>query len=142
MAAPLVEQLHLLNRRSEGRQDHHVTGGHPGEILHSLLDGDELHIHLTQMIIHGGVVDDLVGDPQAFLRVVTPRLISHGDGSLHAPAETEGFGQTHGEPPVGQSVAVIPDRSDQAALIGLFQTLGDLFGSSEATPVVALGVVK
>ena len=138
VAAPFVEQLHLLNGGAEGGKDHHITGGDAGKILDALFNRDELNIHLAQMVVHRRVVDDLIGDPQALGGVVLAGLVGHGHGPLHPPAEPEGLGQANREPAMAELVAVVPDRADQAALVGLFKAFSHFLGPSEAPPVVAL----
>ena len=87
-------------------------------------------------------MDDFVGDPDAFLRVVTSRLVSHGDSPFHSQAESKRFGEAHLESAMGQVVPVVSDGTNQAALVRLFQTASHLVSSTEASPVVAIGVMK
>ena len=95
VTAPLAQQLHLLHGGPEGRQDHHIAGGHLGEVLHPTLHRDEQHIHPAQVIVHRGVMDDLVGDPDPLGGVMAPGFIGHRHGPLHSPAEAEGLRQPH-----------------------------------------------
>ena len=41
-----------------------------------------------------------------------------------------------------ESVLVVPDGPDQAALVGLLQAAGHFFGPAEAASVVAIGMVQ
>ena len=94
------------------------------------------------MIIHGRVVNDLVRDPETLAGVVLAGLVGHRHSSFNTPAEAEGFRQPDVEPAVFQSVAVVPDRADQAALVGLLKALRHFLGAPEASPVVTLGMVE
>ncbi|CAI8315596.1 MAG: Uncharacterised protein [Synechococcus sp. MIT S9220] len=94
------------------------------------------------MIVHRRVVNDFIGNPQLFLGVMLAGFVGHGDRSLHSPAKSKGFGKPHVQAPMAELVVVVPDRSDQAALVGLFKTLGHFLGAPEASSVVALGMVK
>jgi hypothetical protein len=87
-------------------------------------------------------MDDFVGDPDAFLRVVTPRLVSHGDSSLYSPAESKCFGETYLEAAMSEAISIVSDGTNQAALVSLFQTACHLVGSTEASPVVAIRVMQ
>jgi len=138
----LVEQLHLLHGGAEGRQDHHIPAGDSREVLHAALHGDEQHVHLPQVIVDRGVVDDLVGDPDPLGGVVAARFVGHGHGPLHAPAEAEGLGQFHAQAAVAQLMAVFTDAGDQIALVGLLQAAGHLLAQAEAAAVVAIGMVQ
>ena len=142
VAPPLVEQLHLLNGGAKRRKDHHVATGDFGEVLDPVLDVDEQHVHLPQVVVHRGVVDDLVGDPDPLGGVVLPGLVGHGHGPLDAPAEPEGFRQLHLQAAVLQLIAVFTDAGDQIALVGLLQAAGHLFPQAKAAAVVAIGVMQ
>ncbi len=142
VTAPLIQQLHFLNGGAKGRKDHHITGGDTGEILHPLFNGNELDIHLSQMIVHRGVVNDLVRDPETLAWVVPAGLVGHCHGTFDAPAETECFGQSNVEPTVFKPIAVVPNRADQTALVGLFEAFCHFLGTPEASPVVTLGMVE
>ena len=69
-------------------------------------------------------------------------FIGHGDSALNPPAETECFSHAHAESAVAEFVAVVPNCSDQAALVGLLKTSSHLISATESPPVVALGIVK
>ena len=43
---------------------------------------------------------------------------------------------------MAQLVSVVPDRADQPALVGLLKALCHLFSTTEAPPVIALGMVQ
>ena len=43
---------------------------------------------------------------------------------------------------MAEFVVVFTDGADQATLVGLFKAFGHFFGTPEASPVVALGIVK
>ena len=43
---------------------------------------------------------------------------------------------------MAEAIVVITDGADQAALISLLQAAGDLVGASEASAVVAVGMVQ
>ena len=90
------------------------------------------------MIVDGGVVDDFVGDPQPLAWVMASRLVGHRDGPFDAPAEAKRFGQVNIEASMGELVAVIANRADEPALIGLLKVFGHFFGSPEPAPVVSL----
>ena len=98
----------------------------------------ELNVHLAQMIVHRGVVNDFIGDPQTFFRVVLTGFVCHGNGSFHAPAKAERLCQSNIQPTVAEFVVVFADGADQATLIGLLKAFGHFFGTPEASPVVAL----
>ena len=142
VAATLIEQLHLLHRGTKGRQDHHIAALHSGEILDALFHGDEQHVHLNQMGVHRGVVDDLVGDPDALSGVMAAGLIGNGHRALHPPAETKGFGQANRDAPLAQLIAVLTDVLDQLALVGLLKASGHLVGTAKTAAVVTLGMMQ
>ncbi len=142
VAPPLVEQLHLLHRRTECRQDHHITALHLREILDALVHRNEEHIHLTQMGIHRGVMNDFVGDPDALGGVVTAGFIGNGNRSFHAPAKAESLRQPDRDAALYQDIAVVTDALDQIAFVGLFQAASHLFRAAEAPTVVTLRVVQ
>ena len=100
-----------------------------------------MDIHVAQVLIDGGIVNDLVGDPQPLTWIVLPCFIGHGHCALNPPAETEGFRQSNVQSSVAELIAIFTDGPDQAALIGLFQTSSNFFSASEATTVVAVGIV-
>ena len=72
-----------------------------------MINGDELHVHLPQVVIHGGVVNDLVGDPDAFIRIVLTGFVGHGHSPLDAPAEAESLGEANVESPMGEAIVVV-----------------------------------
>ena len=142
VATPLVEQLHLLHCCTECRQDHYITALHLREILDTLIHRNEEHIHLSQMGIHRGVVNDFVGDPDALGGVVTAGFISNGNRSLHTPAKAESLGQPDRDAALFQDIAVVTDALDQIAFVGLFQAASHFFRAAEAPTVVTLRVVQ
>jgi hypothetical protein len=87
-------------------------------------------------------MDDFVGDPDAFLRVVTSRFVSHRDSPFHPPAESKGFCEAHLKPAMTEAISIVSDGTNQAALVSLFQTACHLVGSTEASPVVAIRVMQ
>ena len=87
-------------------------------------------------------MDDFVGDPQPFVRIVLPGLVGHGNRSLHAPAETEGFSESNLQASMAEPVVVIADRADQSALVSLLKAFRHFLCAPETAPVVALGVVQ
>jgi hypothetical protein len=87
-------------------------------------------------------MDDFVGDPDTFFWVVTSRLVSHGDSPLDSPAKSKCFSETHLKPAMTEVISIVSNGTNQAALVGLFQTASHLFGSTEASPVVAIGVMQ
>mmetsp|Transcript_34864 Transcript_34864/g.58267 ORF Transcript_34864/g.58267 Transcript_34864/m.58267 type:complete len:362 (-) Transcript_34864:703-1788(-) len=83
----VVQRLHLLHRRTEGRQHRHVALAEAGEALGvggGLHDG---HVHLQQAVVDRGVVDDLVGYVDLGVREGLAGLVRHLHGPLHPPAE-------------------------------------------------------
>mmetsp|Transcript_19622 Transcript_19622/g.40725 ORF Transcript_19622/g.40725 Transcript_19622/m.40725 type:complete len:342 (-) Transcript_19622:182-1207(-) len=90
----LVHQRHLLEGRSKRRKNHHVSIFHLRKILLSLSQLlDELHVHLMQIIVHFGVVNQFVGDVDGSSREVLHGLVRQGDAAFDAPAESKVFGQ-------------------------------------------------
>ena len=87
-------------------------------------------------------MDDLVRDPEALAWVVLAGFVGHRHSTFNTPAEPESFRQAHVEPAVFQSVAVVSDRADQAALVGLLKAFRHFLGAPEASPVVTLGMVE
>ena len=141
VTSTLIEQLHLLNRGTEGGQNHNITVGHAGKVFCPLIYRDKLNIHPPEMLIHGRVVNDLVGDPDAFFLIVAAGFIGHRHGTLHTPAETEGFRQEHLDAPMFQAVAVVPDGSDQIAVVGSIDAAGNVLGP-EPLPVVSIRAMQ
>ena len=87
-------------------------------------------------------MDDFVGDLYAFFWVVASRLVSHCDSPLHSPAESKRFSESYLKPAMAEAITIVSNGSNQAALVGLFQTASHLFGATEASPVVAIGVMQ
>jgi hypothetical protein len=73
---------------------------------------------------------------------VTSRFVSHRDSPFHPPAESKRFCEAHLKPAMTKAIPVVSDGTNQAALIGLFQTSSYFFRSTEASPVVAIGVMQ
>ena len=52
-------------------------------------------------------MNDLVGDPDAFIRIVLTGFVGHGHSPLDAPAEAESLGEANVEPPMGKAIVVV-----------------------------------
>lgn len=66
-------------------------------------------------LVDGGVVDDLVGEPDALLGELLARLVGDLHGALDAPAESVGLRQLHGYGAPGVGVSVLLERLDHIA---------------------------
>ena len=141
-ALALIEELHLVHRGAKGGQDDHIPLLHSRKVLAPLHNRDEQHTHLAQMAVDRGIMDNLVGDPDALFGEMATGLVGHGHGPLHTPAETESLSQVNGETALCKLVVVGADLLDQVALIGIFQGARHLVGAAKATPVVVVGVVE
>ena len=68
--------------RTEGGQDDDVAVVDGGEVLFGRVGRillDELDVHLVQVVIHLGVVDQLIGDVNSLVRKVLDGLVGQSD---------------------------------------------------------------
>mmetsp|Transcript_19119 Transcript_19119/g.29962 ORF Transcript_19119/g.29962 Transcript_19119/m.29962 type:complete len:231 (+) Transcript_19119:846-1538(+) len=85
-----IEQRHLLERRPERGQNHHVSIPHLRKVLLPLTNLlDELHVHIVQLIVHLRVVNQFVCDVHLLPREMLHGLVRQGNTTFYAPAESK-----------------------------------------------------
>jgi len=139
-AALVVEQLHLLHARAKGRKDHHIARVNDREILLAVPNGNEAHLHIPQLLVDAGVVDDFVGDPNALVGKMLAAFVSDRHSPLDSPAKAECLGEADGNVAARQPIAVVANFADELALVLRLHGIGD-FGFIAEAPAVVVGRV-
>ena len=104
-----------MHAGAERGQDHHLALLAPAEVL--ALGGllDELDAHLAEAVVDGGVVDDLVGDPEVGVGELLLRLVRHLHRALDAPAEAVRLRELKGDVAVDVDVTALAHLGDETA---------------------------
>mmetsp|Transcript_8356 Transcript_8356/g.17415 ORF Transcript_8356/g.17415 Transcript_8356/m.17415 type:complete len:346 (-) Transcript_8356:176-1213(-) len=94
--ALLVQELHLLERGTEGRQDDNIALTNrikPLAVLRVLIFLNELDVHSLQQVIDSWVVDQFVCDMHGLVWVRLARRPRQFDRALDPPAEAKLLGE-------------------------------------------------
>mmetsp|Transcript_25982 Transcript_25982/g.47100 ORF Transcript_25982/g.47100 Transcript_25982/m.47100 type:complete len:239 (+) Transcript_25982:560-1276(+) len=85
-----IEQRHLLERRPERWQNHHVSIPHLRKVLLPLTNlFDELHVHIVQLIVHLRVVNQFICNVHLLSGEMLHSLVRQGNTTFYAPAESK-----------------------------------------------------
>mmetsp|Transcript_29958 Transcript_29958/g.58557 ORF Transcript_29958/g.58557 Transcript_29958/m.58557 type:complete len:513 (-) Transcript_29958:18-1556(-) len=114
--ATVGEHAHLLKGGAESGKDHHVVVADLAEVLDAVDNRDELDAHVSHLLVHARVVDDLVGDVDGLVPVVHLGLDGHLHGSFHSPAESEVLGKAEGDVSLLHRVVVGAHGLDEVRL--------------------------
>ncbi len=115
--------------------DCHAEGGHDDDIIR--IDGREVEVsvlamsqernaHVTQLLVHVGVVDDLTHQEEPTSRKLGPGLVGILHRAVNAVAEAELASQSKRQPTHSQAVIVRAQRLDDTAVIVSGEAAGDL----------------
>lgn len=90
----LVQVGHFFKGGAKGGQNHHVAFADRFKILgvgicHGGVLFNELHLHVFQIFVHFGIVNEFVGDVHFAIGKVLHRFVRQRDGTFDAPAESK-----------------------------------------------------
>ena len=85
-----VKVIHFFVRSTKGGENDNITFPDGIEILLAFANlFNELHIHVLELVIDFGVVDEFIGNVYRFAFKVIDGLVGQGNGSLDAPAKAK-----------------------------------------------------
>src|SRR5262249_3089301 len=122
---------------SKCRKYNYVARRDLGKIL--FLTGtnrNEIDTHLAQPTVNHGVVDDLVGDPDASIGKMFAGLICHRHRPVDPPAESKRLRQSYSHVACSKSVTVVSHARDQIRLVSALQLVLDFFFQSKALAMI------
>src|ERR687898_25255 len=94
-----AEALEVSHGHAEGRHDHDVIRSHGREIEISVLTmTQERNAHVTQLLVHVRVVDDLTEGKNPPLGKLGSSLIGILDAAIHPVTKADLAGQSEGQP--------------------------------------------
>src|SRR5215207_9593192 len=140
-AVPLFKFADPIDRRAEGREEHHVLGGQAVEGLFGgavEAPGEELYAHLAQPVVHGGVVDHVPRYVDAPVRELLLGLEGVVHRPIHPVAEPELVGETQNKTVGFEDVAVLADPVHDLRAVVSVQEVLDVIPHLEALTIILL----
>ena len=86
----LVKVIHFFVRSTKGGKNDYIAFSNRIKILSSILRlFNKLHLHILELIVDFGVVDEFVGNVYLFTLEMIDGFVGQGNGSFDTPAKAK-----------------------------------------------------